>query len=66
MNFIYQNPDKKEVKMSDRKAKGWHTQPKYIKPTTEGHCPYCYKGVKSLEAHIRDKHKGKRLPQKRR
>lgn len=51
--------------MSDRKSKGWHTIPKYIKPTTEGSCPYCHKHVKALEAHIHDVHKGEKLPRKR-
>ena len=38
----------------------WRNPPKYIKPTTEGHCPYCHKAVKSLEHHIHDKHKGEK------
>ena len=48
-----------------RAKRGWHNQPKYIKPTTEGYCPYCDKHVKSLEAHIHDTHKGEKLPKKR-
>jgi len=35
--------------------------PKYITPTTEGKCPYCRKHVKSLEAHIKDKHMREKL-----
>ncbi len=40
-----------------KSKRGWHTQPKYVNPTTEGKCPYCKKYVKSLEDHIHDKHK---------
>lgn len=39
-----------------------HHLPKFIKPTTIGHCPYCHKPVKSLEDHIHDKHKGEKKP----
>lgn len=35
----------------------WRNEHKYIKPTTEGTCPYCKKHVKALEAHMHDKHK---------
>lgn len=49
-----------------KSKKGWHTQPKYIRPTTEGSCPYCHKHVKALEAHILTMHKGDRLPRKKR
>ncbi|MFH0867998.1 MAG: hypothetical protein V1831_01680 [Candidatus Woesearchaeota archaeon] len=44
-----------------RAKRDWHNQPKYIELTTEGECPYCHKHVKSLEAHIHDKHKGEKL-----
>ncbi len=35
----------------------WHSQPKQVKPTTEGKCKYCNRHVKALEAHMHDKHK---------
>ena len=35
--------------------------PKVLEKTTEGKCEYCNKRVKSLEAHIHDKHKGEKL-----
>lgn len=44
-----------------KKKRDWHNQPKYIKPTTEGKCPYCKNFVKSLEAHIHDAHKGEKM-----
>ncbi len=44
--------------------RGWHNPKKEIKKTTEGKCPYCHRPVKSLEAHIHDKHK-EMLPKKR-
>jgi len=37
----------------------------YIKPTTDGKCPYCHKHVKALEAHIHDEHKNAKLPKKK-
>ena len=53
--------------MAKSKSKiGWRNQPKYIKPTTEGSCPYCHKHVKALEAHVKVKHKREKLPRKRR
>ena len=42
----------------------WHNQPKFIKPTTEGKCPYCGNHVKALESHIKDKHKNEKLVKK--
>jgi hypothetical protein len=30
---------------------------KFHEKTTVGHCPYCNKPVKSLEAHVHDKHR---------
>ncbi|MBU2561926.1 MAG: hypothetical protein KKD17_06530 [Nanoarchaeota archaeon] len=48
-----------------KSERGWHNPPKYVKPTTEGKCPYCKKHVKALEKHIHDKHKGEKLTKKR-
>lgn len=42
----------------------WHNPAKQNEPSTEGHCPYCHKPVKSLESHIKAKHKGEKLPKK--
>ena len=47
-----------------KSKRGWNNPPKYVEPTTEGHCPYCHKQVKSLEHHIHDKHKGEKLLKK--
>lgn len=38
---------------------------KYVEPTTEGNCPYCHKPVKSVEKHIRDRHRGEKLVKKK-
>ena len=44
-----------------KSKRGWHNPAKYVEPTTEGRCPYCHKTVKSVEHHIKSKHKGKKL-----
>ncbi|MBU0536272.1 MAG: hypothetical protein KKE20_04865 [Nanoarchaeota archaeon] len=41
--------------------KGMNKLPRYVSKTTDGKCPYCNKHVKSLENHIHDEHKGKKL-----
>lgn len=43
------------------KKRGWWNPAKYIQRSTKGRCPYCHKPVKSLEAHIKSKHKGEKL-----
>lgn len=44
-----------------RKHKKRIDLPAYIEPTTKGRCPYCHKFVKSLEHHIKAKHKREKL-----
>ena len=34
---------------------------KFVRKTTEGHCPYFHKPIKSIEAHVKAKHKGNKL-----
>ncbi len=41
--------------------KNWHSPQKYIEKSTRGKCPYCHKFVKSLEAHIKSKHKKEKV-----
>ncbi len=38
--------------------------PKQLPLSTEGNCPLCHKKVKNLEAHFKDVHKGKKIPEK--
>ena len=38
---------------------------RYIPHDTKGRCPFCHNTVKALKEHIRSKHKGKKLPKKR-
>ncbi len=45
-----------------KSKRGWHNPPKCVKRSTEGSCPYCHKPVKSLEAHVKMKHKGEKRP----
>jgi len=44
-----------------RRHKHRGTFAKFVDPSTEGKCPYCKKHVKSLEAHVKAKHKGEKL-----
>ena len=48
-----------------RTRKEMNKLPRYVKPTTEGKCPYCHNQVKSLENHIHDEHKGKKIVKRR-
>jgi hypothetical protein len=43
--------------MSRKSKKGWANPSKIVEKTSEGRCPYCHKAVKSLEHHIKSKHR---------
>lgn len=41
-----------------------YSQSKEVKKSIEGKCQYCRKEVASMEAHIKAKHLGKKVPKK--
>ena len=50
--MVTKRPPKKHLKRT--------RLPKHIKPTTEGTCPICKKHVKSLEHHMKFKHRNRK------
>lgn len=40
--------------------RSWRNPKKNLDESTEGYCKFCHKKVKSLEAHIKIKHKEKK------
>jgi hypothetical protein len=48
-----------------RKKREWHSPRKIIVKPKKGRCPLCHVAYKNLDAHIKAKHKGKRIVKRR-